>query len=165
MSEWDEDDDFEDDRRPPVRRGRTPTGRVYVHRGCGGQTRASGGDYTHICDPFWPCTGTYCCGCRTFVPLSQVRWVDTGEPVSAYRRRVRAETPVLLQAWRYRLALLPGGGVGAVVGLVFSLAAGFNPQGLAIVALVGALVGALIVYFAGTFILNRIFDVDYRRMV
>src|SRR4051812_10389467 len=108
MSDFDfknEDQDQED--RPPSSR-RTPSGRVYVHDRCGGQTRVSGGDYTHLCDPFWPCTGTYCCGCRAFVSLGEVCWADTEEPISAYRRRLRRQTPGLIQAWRYGVGLLPG---------------------------------------------------------
>ena len=41
MRAHDVDGDFEHDRR----RGRTPTGRVYVHARCGGATRVGGGDY------------------------------------------------------------------------------------------------------------------------
>ena len=53
MSRFDDEDNEEEEYED--RRGRAPDGRVYVHRTCGGQIKVTGGDYTHICDPFWPC--------------------------------------------------------------------------------------------------------------
>src|SRR5579884_1737289 len=92
MADFDDDDD---DRGPDIRRRPSTRGRVYVHRRCGGMTEVSGGDYTHICDPFRPCTGTYCCRCAGFVSLDDVFWADTEEPISEYRVRLREETPAL----------------------------------------------------------------------
>jgi hypothetical protein len=156
MREHDEDPDR-------FRKRGTPTGRVYVHRRCGELTQVSGGDYTHICDPFWPCTGTFCCGCNDMVSLSDVRWEDTGEPISDYRRRLRAETPALVQAWRYGVGLAPGGAIGAGIGLLIGLAAA-KQQNLSGFVIVGGLIGAAGIYLLGTLILNRVFNIDYRRM-
>jgi hypothetical protein len=158
--------DFQDDDDPECSSHKhgVPTGRVYVHTGCGGQTEVSGGDFTHICDPFWPCTSTYCCQCAGFAPLSEVRWTNTGEPVSEYRRRLRANTPGLLKVWRYGLGFLLGGAVGAGVGLLVGLIAGAPQNRIGSFALVGGLVGALVCYLLGTVILNRLFAIDYRRM-
>lgn len=130
----------------------TPTGRGYVHTRCGDETWVDENHFTHICDPFRPCTGTYCCTCADFAPLNEVRWADTGENILAYRKRLRAQTPALLRVWRYGAGFLAGGAVGAVVGLL----TGF--------ALVGMLVGAVGGYLLGTVLLNRVFDIDYRRM-
>lgn len=160
MRDFDDEDDFEE---PAPGRG-APTGRVYVHKRCGGQTLVSGGDYTHLCDPFWPCTATYCCECADFAPLSEVRWADTKEPLSRYRSRLRRETPGLIKAWRYGVGLLPGAIPGAVLGLAVALAAQ-APRGRASgFALLGALLGAVVCYLLGIPILNRIYDIDYRRM-
>jgi hypothetical protein len=92
-----------------------------------------------------------------------VNWEDTGEPISAYRSRVRAETPVLIQVWRYGLGLVVGGGVGTGLGLLIALAAP-PPRNMALFAIIGALVGAFLVYMIGTITLNRVFGIDYRRM-
>ncbi len=160
MSDFHDDDDPE---QLNPRRG-TPTGRVYIHTRCGGQTRVSGGDYSHICDPFWPCTSTYCCQCAGFAPLSEVCWADTEETVSEYRSRMRAETPGLLRAWRYGLGFLVGGAVGAVGGLLVTLVAQVPRNRAGTFALVGGLIGALLFYVLGTVILNRALGIDYRRM-
>src|SRR4051812_6641344 len=68
--------DFEDDDGPerPRQQHGTPTERVYVHTRCGGQTRVSGRDFTHITDPFWACTSTYCCTCAGFAPFRFGHW-------------------------------------------------------------------------------------------
>jgi hypothetical protein len=157
------DFDDEDVPRRSVRK-RTPNGRVYVHRRCGGHTKVSGGDYTHICDPFWPCTSTYCCQCSGFAPLSEVRWADTGETVAAYRRRVRSETPAMIQVWRYGVGLVPGGLAGAILGLLVALLTDAPNKSLAGFAIIGGLIGAFLIYLLGTILLNKAFDVDYRRM-
>ena len=159
-------DDFQNEDGPEQvdQRRRIPTGRVYVHTRCGGQTRVSGGDYTHICDPFWPCTSTYCCQCTGFVPLSKVRWADTGEAVSDYRSRLRAETPGLLKAWRFGVGFLIGGAIGVLIGLLIAILSRVPQNRISSFALVSGLVGALVCYLLGTVILNRVFRIDYRRM-
>src|SRR5262249_32255300 len=89
-----------------VERGGTPTRRLYSHPRGGGGTLVSGGDYDHICDPYWTCTATYCCGCGGFVPLTEVTWANTGETVAEYRARLRRLTPGWLAAWRSGLGAL-----------------------------------------------------------
>jgi hypothetical protein len=147
----------------------TPAGRVYVHTRCGGATRVSGRDYRHVCDPFWPCTSTYCCTCADFAPLNQVQWADTGETVADYRRRVARQTPLLPRAWRCGMGFLVGAALGAPLGLavaliVQSMQRGANAPALSTGALVGGALGALLCYFVGTLVLNRIFGIEYRRM-
>jgi hypothetical protein len=160
MSDFQDEDDFEE-ADPP---GSRPKGRAYVHTRCGGETLVSGNDFTHICDPFWPCSSTYCCTCADFAPLSNVQWVDTGESVSAFRSRVRARTPGLVQAWRYGVGLLVGGAFGAAAGLLVRIVAKAPENKIGAFALVGGLVGAVVCYLLGTIALNRMFGVDYRRM-
>jgi hypothetical protein len=155
--------DWEDDPDEPVRR-RTPRARVYIHHRCGGQTQVSGDDYTHICDPFRLCTGTYCCQCAGFVSLGDVSWTDTGEPISEYRTRLRAETPGLVRAWRSGLGLLLGGVAGALLGLLVLLIVGASSDRAGVFALVGGLAGAFLGHAVGAAVLNRVYDIDYRRM-
>jgi hypothetical protein len=61
--------------------------------------------------PFRPVGSTFCCGCRKFVPLDQVRWADSNEKISDYRARVGASVPF----WRkVYLALFGSAAEGAV---------------------------------------------------
>jgi len=92
-----------------VLRPETPHGRVYEHVRCGGLTEVTEGDFTHICNPFRPCIETFCCQCSRHVPLNEVNWADTQEVVSAYRKRLRRATPMLIKLWRYGLGVLGGG--------------------------------------------------------
>lgn len=142
----------------------TPDGRTYVHKRCETETHVSGGDFDHICDPFWPCTGTYCCGCADFVALDEVRGEDTGERISTYRSRLRGMTPIGIKLWRFGLGLLPGLLPGAILGYLVAIVAHNVPErGLAF-TFIGAGVSGLGVYVIGIFILNLIFALDYRRI-
>jgi len=157
----DDDADFDDDRA--TYRDDPSQGRSYVHKGCGGATTVSGGDFTHICDPFWPCTATYCCGCSDFVPLDQVRWLDTNETVAKFRRRMRQQTPAFVAAWRYGLGFAIGAALGSGVGLLVTLPNRQQPNNLPAGLLIGGLVGGLIAYLLGTIVLNLVCKIDYRR--
>ena len=66
-----------------------PVSRAYEHRSCHGVTVASGDDLVRLETPFRPLDETYCCRCEKFVTLDEVRWADSGETISAYRRRVK----------------------------------------------------------------------------
>ena len=54
--------------------------------------------------------------------------------------------------------------VGALLGLIIGLVAQAAHNRLGAFAGVGALVGAVVSYFPGIFILNRVLGLDYRRM-
>jgi hypothetical protein len=161
MSDFPDDDDPE--RYSPDRA--TPTGRVYVHERCGGETHVSGRDFTHICDPFWLCTGTYCCTCAGFAPLREFYWVETEEPLSEYRSRLRAATPGPLKAWRYGLGFLTGGACGTVAGLLTALIVHVARNRIGEFTVFGGLIGAFACHILGTRILNRMCGVEYRRML
>src|SRR5262249_28041552 len=66
-----------------------PVSRAYEHRSCHAVTVASGDDLVRLECPFRPLDETYCCRCQDFVPLDDVRWADSGEVISAYRRRLK----------------------------------------------------------------------------
>jgi len=63
--------------------------RAYEHESCHAVTVASGDDLVRLECAFRPLDGTYCCRCETFADLDEVRWADTGETISAYRRRLK----------------------------------------------------------------------------
>jgi hypothetical protein len=79
--------------RSLLRSIRKPNWRAYHHAACDGVTVVSGDDYVLLECPFRPVTGTFCCSCRRLVPLDAVRWADSGELISAYRKRVAAAVP------------------------------------------------------------------------
>jgi hypothetical protein len=142
----------------------TPTGRTYVHKKCRGETHVSGGDFSHICDPIWPCTGTFCCTCNGFAPLREVRWADTGEPVSDYRNRLLRKTPMALKLWRFGGGFLAGGAVGAGIAMIIAALGNVPADKLGGHGLIGGLIGAVLVYFIGSAILSAVYKIDYCRM-
>lgn len=139
-------------------------GRVNVHLPCGGLTGVDGMDYVHVCDPFWYCRATYCSQCSDHFPMDEFRWMDTGEKLLDYRNRLRAQTPLVLQMWRYSLGFLMGGCFGAAGGMIAGLIGQAMPHQIGLFGIVGGLIGACACYLLGTFVLNRLFGVDYRRM-
>jgi hypothetical protein len=73
--------------------GAKPSWRAYRHSACGSTTVVSGDDYVLLECPFRPVSGTFCCGCKRFVPLDEVKWADSGETIAAYRKRVASTVP------------------------------------------------------------------------
>jgi hypothetical protein len=158
--------------QPPQQRQKrvttpTPTSRPYRHSPClrkpqGTETVVSGHDYTHICDPFWPCSSTFCCGCSSFVPLDSVVWTDTGETIAAYRKRLRAQTPRFVGLWRMGLGFFLGAALGAIAcKLMFRGDDLKELAGFLLVLYVA--VGDAFTYIAGTLILNKFYSIEYRR--
>jgi hypothetical protein len=85
--------------------------RSYEHSACGGITEVSGDDYVRLECAFRGCSGTFCASCRRFVGLDAVTWVDSGETIAAYRRRIVAAVPF----WeRVRLSLFANAYEGAL---------------------------------------------------
>src|SRR5678816_328534 len=64
--------------------------RDYVHNACNGVTSISGDDYVIIECPFRRVTHTYCATCNRTVPLDEVKWVDSGQRISDYRKEIAA---------------------------------------------------------------------------
>jgi len=64
--------------------------RDYVHTACNGTTCISGDDYVIIECPFRRVTHTYCATCNRAVPLDEVKWADSGERISDYRKEIAA---------------------------------------------------------------------------
>ena len=112
--------------------------RTYIHSGCGQATTISGFDFHRVANPFFMVMGsTVCVQCGP-IPLSEVRWEDTGETLADYRRRIRrriiwvwAFWPLMMAAgayagWNYGVNNNPnrpemiwaGAGGGAAAGLI-----------------------------------------------
>lgn len=64
--------------------------RDYVHSACNGVTCISGDDYVIIECAFRRVTHTFCVVCNRFVPLDEVKWVDSGQRISDYRKEIAA---------------------------------------------------------------------------
>ena len=152
------------DWEPRSARRRTPTSRVYVHRHCGTETIVGDSAFRHICDPFWPCTGTYCCQCDDYSPLHHVRWADTEERISDFRQRMRENTPALVKVWRYGGGLIVGGLIGSAPAILAAVLTRFPWQSLICVGIAGMTIGAIATYLLGTLLLNIAFGIDYCRM-
>ena len=87
-------------------------GRVYVHEACGQLTRVSGKEMITLCDPFQYVARTHCSACEKSDLVSHFRWRDTGESISAYRRRMRDESPVFCKIWMVVIAPLSAAIIG-----------------------------------------------------
>jgi hypothetical protein len=85
--------------------------RLYRHTACGGITEVSGDDYLRLECPFRGCNGTFCAGCRRFVGLDAVVWVDSGETIASYRQRIFDAVPFWEQV---RLAVFANAYEGAL---------------------------------------------------
>lgn len=156
----DDDDDLDDEDELPPLDGES---RPYVHTGCGEGTVVSGGDYSHICNPFRICTGTFCCGCQGFVSLDSVVWADTGEKVSKFRARMRTLTPLPVKLWLWGPGLLPGAVVGAPIGLLLGFLFKWDMKGTILATLACAAVVGILVYLVIGAILKSVFGIDYTR--
>jgi hypothetical protein len=79
----------------------TPDSRPYLHEKCGGVTIISGYQFGRITNPFHYVPQTMCAECQKAVSLKSVAWVDTGEPISRYRRRMWRASPRALKTLAY----------------------------------------------------------------
>jgi hypothetical protein len=99
---------------------RVPERRSYTHIGCGGGTTVDGWILQALCNPYRYVSATKCARCGGDVPLKQVAWTDTGEPIAAYRKRLK---PLIPAGKRNLVSLLRFGLIAA--GLVMGLAASY----------------------------------------
>lgn len=93
-------------------------GRVYIHKVCGEGTVVTGGDFVGICNPLSPCQGTFCASCQDFDRLNKFVWEETGETLSAYRKRLLKNTSPMVRFW-WVPAVALGGILGAIIGPIF----------------------------------------------
>jgi hypothetical protein len=124
------------------------SGRAYQHAKCGNVTRVSGNDFAFLCNPFALCTGTMCVACGAPDALNQFAWVDTGESLTDYRRRLRQESPFHYFLAIWLVAPIIGASIGAGGGAIWAQmnpANGALPFGLLFGAAVGVLIFCLFV--------------------
>lgn len=88
----------------------TKSSRTYLHRVCGEVTQIADSptdiDYTLMCNPFQHVRATYCMSCGRAGPLGQFEWIETGETLADYRKRIRKSVPAWLWAVHYLIGLL-----------------------------------------------------------
>lgn len=98
-----------------------PTERVYLHTRCGSLTQIGGHNFLRLANPFTTVSETICCGCGRAVPIRQVEWADSGENLKAYRRRLRAATPLGRRLFFRSLGPIVGAAVGFLCGFAGGL--------------------------------------------
>ncbi|UJR83212.1 Hypothetical protein I5071_52780 [Sandaracinus amylolyticus] len=80
---------------PPDRRYAGPLDdvpQVYVHEACGGATGMPEEIIrSYLGQPFLYNGNTFCTGCGTYVPFTDLVWEETGETLDAYTRALQAE--------------------------------------------------------------------------
>ena len=92
-----------------------PSSRAYIHDKCGQTTDVDGGDFKNVASPVPGMKGTMCASCCGMFLMNEFKWADTGEPISAYYERHRAQVPALTK-------LLCGRKLGLIVWLLGFLA-------------------------------------------
>jgi hypothetical protein len=135
-----------------------PNSRAYLHELCGQVTVISGNDFGGLANPFCFVSKTYCVACKAMVGLQTVSWVDSAEPISAYRRRLRASAPASLKLFAWVIGPLTGAALGAGIGW---LLASNKPQG-AMIGCAFALVPTVV--FLMPALAHWVWGIDYRRM-
>jgi hypothetical protein len=147
--------DQDEDEWRPRKRKKTRTRRAYVHPRCGGTTIVSGDDFTRLANPFTFVSQTYCAACGSFVGLGSVEWEDTGETISAYRSRLRAEAPLGLKLFGWVIGPLGGAAIGTLIGFACTPRELMGPG-------IGAFMGLFVTAAFLMPLLTRLFGVDYR---
>lgn len=119
--------------------------RAYRHGKCGVATEMSEDLIrTYLADPFFYSNRTFCCGCGSHVRHRELTWVETGENVADYFRRLRAAVPLFdARRWRVVGNYLVVAAVGAVILGLLGLGAGALVGHWLLGLLTGAGVGAL----------------------
>ena len=86
---------------------------------------------TYLVNPYFYGYSSFCCGCETHISAKELKWVDTGETLYDYTRRLQAENP---NSKKYRSEAIRNLIIAATfVGLILALLAaviGFFTGGL-----------------------------------
>jgi hypothetical protein len=140
-------------------RGEVPLdSRPYVHESCGQVTVVSGDDFSRLANPFAVVTGTYCVSCQAMVNLGTVSWADTQEPISKYRRRLRAEAPLSLKLFGWVIGPLGSAALGAGIGWLFTPNQSKGP------IIGGVMAFLLTIGFLMPVLASLVWGIDYRRV-
>lgn len=66
----------------------------YIHPECGSVTGMPEEiTRTYLVNPYFYGYSSFCCGCETHISGKELKWVDTGETLYDYTRRLQAENP------------------------------------------------------------------------
>jgi hypothetical protein len=133
-----------------------PTERAYIHQACGGTTVVSGNDFSRLANPFAFVSSTVCATCKTAASLGTFSWADTGESLTAYRRRLRRTAPLALKICGWVVAPLVALALGAGIGW---LVARQDIKGPIIGGFLGLLIGA---GFVMPLLAKWVWGIDYR---
>lgn len=159
----DDDDDDEESRFPRKYLKQRPKGRSYLHDDCGGETHVKGNDFYNLSHPMVPVTKMRCHGCRRWVELDEIKWADTGERLTDFRRRVGTYVPIVYVLWVRGGGFVPGAMLGGGIGLAIGVFANLNRDGRIVVALLGAVMLAIAIGVAGRSLMEKIFPLEFRR--
>jgi len=102
-----------------------PDSRSYVHKTCGEVTEADGGDFKNLACPVPGMIGTKCGACGQMFLVSEFHWEDTGENLTDYYERYRAQVSGFMRLICSRqlsiamlvIGLLAGIGIGIWSGM------------------------------------------------
>ncbi len=120
----------------------------YVHPDCGAVTGMPEDIIrTYLVNPYFYGYSSFCCGCGTHISGKKLKWVDTGETLYDYTKRLQQTNP---DSAKYRggiiktffaVSLIGGVVLGALVGVIGYFASGMM-TGL-VSGCIGTLLGAL----------------------
>jgi hypothetical protein len=118
---------------------------VYEHQKCGTQTVIDALEmHALFIDPY-QLPYTYCAGCKRHFHDRQFVWVDSGENLYEYVKRIRAQKTLGFKLYRFIIAPLTAAIIGTAIG--------WFGWGDLLPAICGAVAGALFGWLAGGFVL------------
>lgn len=89
---------------------------VYQHKKCGTQTVIDVLEVSTMFDDPYQLPYTFCAGCNKHCHERQFFWVESGENLFDFVKRLRARKSVGFKICRLVVAPLLGGAIGAVIG-------------------------------------------------
>lgn len=140
-----------------------PLSRKYRHQKCNGVTEIGGDDFSHLSNPYQPCTQTFCCTCSGLANVSEVVWTDSGEVVREYRHRVLMQSPFPIKYWRLGVGVFVGVAIGFGIAYPFFNALPIEESEKYYVGFMIA--GGIIVYPLGGYLLDLLYKFDPRRIL
>jgi hypothetical protein len=66
--------------------------KIYRHSRCGGGTGMPEEIIrSYLANPFLYSGGSFCCGCNNYMPYEELFWIETGESLADYFRKLQEE--------------------------------------------------------------------------
>lgn len=120
---------------------------VYEHKKCGTKTVIDVLEVKVLFEDPYQLPYTFCAGCKKHYHDRQFFWVQSGENLFAFVKRLRARTTLGFKIYRLVLAPLAGAGIGAAIGW-------FASTGDPVIAVASLVGGGIFGWMAGGFILG-----------